>query len=65
MPRAVKPTGKSRHDPLHVQLREDELHAKYGNVSKPGKRRKGRSADEDENTEVGLVQMGDLHVECL
>ncbi|KAI0253114.1 Bystin-domain-containing protein [Lactifluus subvellereus] len=40
MPRAEKPTGKSRHDPLH-----------YGNISKPGKRRKSRHGNDDD--EVG------------
>ncbi|KAI0069189.1 cell adhesion protein byn-1 [Artomyces pyxidatus] len=42
MPRAQKPTGKSRHDPLHVEIGEDEVLAKYGDVSKPGKRKKAR-----------------------
>lgn len=47
MPRATKPSGKARHDPLHVQLGEDEVQAKYGKVTRPGKRRKS-SADNDE-----------------
>lgn len=50
MPRSSKPTGKTRHDPLHVQLREDEVHEKYGNVSRPGKRRKSRKAAEEEES---------------
>lgn len=48
MPRAQKPTGKSRHDPLHVQLDGDEVEAKYGRVSKPGKRRKSNKAEADD-----------------
>jgi essential nuclear protein 1 len=48
MPRAAaKPTGKSRHDPLLVQLREDEVAEKYGRVSQPGRRKKARNADAD------------------
>jgi essential nuclear protein 1 len=53
MPRVQKSSGKTRHDPLHVQLGEDEVHAKYGNVSQPGKRKKSRkSADHEDDTEV-------------
>ncbi|KAF8914150.1 cell adhesion protein byn-1 [Gymnopilus junonius] len=50
MPRATKPSAKSRHDPLLVQLDEDEAQSKYGRVSQPGKRKKSRHAssmDED------------------
>jgi essential nuclear protein 1 len=56
MPRANKPSGKSRHDPLLVQLGGDELEAKYGKVSQPGKRKKSKKsqADEQENGEVCL-----------
>ncbi|PAV21174.1 cell adhesion byn-1 [Pyrrhoderma noxium] len=55
MPRAVKSSGKARHDPLHIQLKEDEVHEKYGNVSRPGKRRKSnKSEGDDENKEVIL-----------
>ncbi|EPT03099.1 hypothetical protein FOMPIDRAFT_1047090 [Fomitopsis schrenkii] len=56
MPRAVKPTGKTRHDPLHVQLGEDEVYTKYGRVSRPGKRRKSKDTEEDgeDNAEVIL-----------
>lgn len=57
MPRAVKPSGKSRHDPLHIQLGEDELHAKYGKVARLGKRRKSR-ADEDEEEQGEVRSMG-------
>lgn len=54
MPRATKPSGKSRHDPLHVQLRQDEVTAKYGKVSNPTKRSKAskRSHGDEENDEV-------------
>ncbi|KAL4241244.1 bystin family protein [Abortiporus biennis] len=51
MPRATKPSGKSRHDPLYVQLGEDEQHAKYGKLSQPNKRRKSKTkGDEDEES---------------
>jgi essential nuclear protein 1 len=50
MPRAAKSPGKSRHDPLLVQLREDEAHNRYGRVSQPGRRghKKGRAGEEDD-----------------
>lgn len=55
MPRVnSKPSGKSRHDPLHVQLREDELHEKYGDVSRPGKRKKTQDVDEGAEAEVSV-----------
>ncbi|KAF8803750.1 cell adhesion protein byn-1 [Phlegmacium glaucopus] len=50
MPRAQKSSGKSRHEPLLVQLDEDEANAKYGHISQPGKRKKSRRSsniDED------------------
>jgi essential nuclear protein 1 len=55
MPRAQKPS-KPRHDPLHVQLDEDEVNTKYGRISQPGKRKKSKKADqgEDENGEARL-----------
>jgi essential nuclear protein 1 len=54
MPRAEKSSGKTRHDPLHVELDADQRLAKYGNVSQPGKRKKQRKiVDGDgENDEV-------------
>jgi essential nuclear protein 1 len=57
MPRANKPSGKSRHDPLLVQLDGDELEAKHGKISQPGKRKKSRKsqADDDENGEVSSL----------
>lgn len=60
MPRSsTKPSGKSRHDPLHVQLDDDELHAKYGRISQPGKRKKSRKGqpDEEENGDVSALQV--------
>lgn len=53
MPRAPKPTGKTRHDPLYVQIDEDELYAKYGKISKPDKRRKSTRASEEGGDEPG------------
>ncbi|RDB20496.1 Uncharacterized protein C13G1.09 [Hypsizygus marmoreus] len=55
MPRTSKP-GKSRHDPLLVQLNEDEVKARYGRISQPGKRKKSKKSlsNEDENSEVIL-----------
>ncbi|KZT74509.1 cell adhesion protein byn-1 [Daedalea quercina L-15889] len=56
MPRTAKPAGKSRHDPLHVQLGEDEVYAKYGRLSHPGKRKKSKGKEEgdEDNGEVIL-----------
>lgn len=58
MPRAQKSSGKSRHDPLIVQLDEDEVQAKYGRLSQPGKRKKfktGAMGDDEDGSEVCLV----------
>jgi essential nuclear protein 1 len=52
MPRTQKPTGKSRHDPLHVDIAADDLYSKYGNLSKPGRRKKSRHSDEEQGTEA-------------
>ncbi|CCM04037.1 uncharacterized protein FIBRA_06195 [Fibroporia radiculosa] len=56
MPRASKTGSKQRHDPLHVQLNEDEINAKYGRISRPGKRSKskGRVEDDEEGGEIIL-----------
>ncbi|KAF9779542.1 cell adhesion protein byn-1 [Thelephora terrestris] len=51
MPRAQKSASKPKHDPLHIQLDEDSLHAKYGNVSQPGKRKKARRDKSDRESE--------------
>ncbi|KZS97733.1 Bystin-domain-containing protein [Sistotremastrum niveocremeum HHB9708] len=49
MPRALKSKTKARSAPLPIQLHEDEVHAKYGKVSRPGKRRKsGQDSEESE-----------------
>jgi hypothetical protein len=49
MPRIQKPSpGKSRHDPLHVDIAADDTLAKYGNVSKPGRRKKSRHDKHDD-----------------
>jgi essential nuclear protein 1 len=53
MPRIAKSSGKSRHDPLYVQLDNDETNAKYGKVSHPGKRKKSRrTGSDDDNGDV-------------
>lgn len=49
MPRIHNPSsGKSRHDPLHVDIAADDTLAKYGNVSKPGRRKKSRHDKHDD-----------------
>ena len=48
MPKAPKPNTKAKHDPLHVQLGEDEVYSKYGRISQPGRRRKSKAQDDDE-----------------
>ena len=48
MPKVPKANAKTKHDPLHVQIGEDETYAKYGRISQPGRRRKSRARDEDE-----------------
>jgi len=55
MPRTQKPTGKSRHDPLHVDIAADDSFAKYGNVSKPGRRKKSRHGTEQNDEDGGEV----------
>jgi len=53
MPRIAKSAGKSRHDPLLVQLDEDHAEARYGRISQPGKRvKKSKINDEEDNGEV-------------
>lgn len=57
MPRIGKSAGRSRHDPLLVQLDEDSAEVRYGRVSNPGKRKKtkiSREEDNDDNAEVIL-----------
>ncbi|KAG8765067.1 snoRNA-binding rRNA-processing protein [Ceratobasidium sp. 428] len=50
MPRVSSASkGKARHDPLHVQLGEDETYSKFGRISSTSKReKKRRDKDEDE-----------------
>jgi essential nuclear protein 1 len=51
MPRSLKSSQKSRHDPLLRDIAADDLHAKYGNLSKPGRRKKTQH-DDDRSGEV-------------
>ncbi|KAJ8590753.1 Bystin-domain-containing protein [Rhizopogon salebrosus TDB-379] len=54
MPRVQK-SVQQRHDPLYTQLDVDETQAKYGRVSKPGKRiKRQKTSGDDESTEVAL-----------
>lgn len=55
MPRTQKPTGKSQHDPLHVDIAADDSFAKYGNVSKPGRRKKSTHGTEQNDDDRGEV----------
>jgi essential nuclear protein 1 len=50
MPRVGKPQ-KPRHDPLHVELEQDNDLRRFGRVSKPGRKKRGQS-DEAEAGEV-------------
>ncbi|KAF8974715.1 cell adhesion protein byn-1 [Flammula alnicola] len=56
MPRAAKSSGKQRHDPLLAQLDEDEVEARYGRISQPGKRKKSRTSSniDEDSSEVIL-----------
>ena len=47
MPRVSKPT-KPRHDPLHVDLEQDDSLRRFGRVSRPG-RRKGNDGEDLED----------------
>lgn len=57
MPRVQKPASKPKHDPLHVQLHEDTVNAKYGSVSQPGKRKKSRRDKSDRESEDEVRSM--------
>ncbi|KAF7301586.1 hypothetical protein MIND_00724100 [Mycena indigotica] len=48
MPAVRKASGKSRHDPLLVQLADDDIEARYGRVSQPGKRKKSKDTEQDD-----------------
>ncbi|KAH8830543.1 Bystin-domain-containing protein [Flagelloscypha sp. PMI_526] len=52
MPQIQKSKGRARHDPLHVELHEDETQAKFGKISEPGKRKKSRRTNEDQNDSI-------------
>ncbi|KAJ3928371.1 MAG: Bystin-domain-containing protein [Lentinula lateritia] len=56
MPRSSKPSPKTRHDPLLVQLDNDEQQVKYGRISEPGRRQKSlkKFPENDENVEAVL-----------
>jgi essential nuclear protein 1 len=56
MPRAAKPS-KQRHDPLHVELEEDDALRRFGRVSKPGKRRADQGDLEDGDEDVSDRQL--------
>ena len=59
MPRVQK-LSKPRHDPLHAQLADDEVEARYGRISQPGKRKKSkRSADDEDGAEVRSILLLD------
>ncbi|KAG8822402.1 snoRNA-binding rRNA-processing protein [Serendipita sp. 401] len=50
MPKQNKvPSGKQRHDPLHVEIDADERLQKYGNVTHPGKRKSAKKPDNEES----------------
>ncbi|KAI0829358.1 cell adhesion protein byn-1 [Trametes gibbosa] len=55
MPKAPKASGKTKHDPLHVQLGEDEVYAKYGRVSQPGRRRKSKARDDEDEAGEAIL----------
>ncbi|KIJ26986.1 hypothetical protein M422DRAFT_216042 [Sphaerobolus stellatus SS14] len=62
MPKAPAPRKKYsktrhdpiQHDPLHVQLKQDEVLETYGKVTRPGKRAKRTNKSDEENEEVLL-----------
>ncbi|KAF8639711.1 hypothetical protein AX17_000973 [Amanita inopinata Kibby_2008] len=55
MPRTTKNPQKPRHDPLLVQMGNDELEAKYGRLSQPGKKKKSTRADADQESAQGIL----------
>ena len=64
MPRAQKPASKPKHDPLHIQLHEDTVHEKYGNVSQPGKRKKSKRDRTDRESEDEVRPMIFFRGDC-
>ena len=55
MPRSQKQDKKPRHDPLYTQIDKDEVEAKYGRISQPGKRQKPHKTDDDNDGDVLLI----------
>ncbi|KDQ20623.1 hypothetical protein BOTBODRAFT_50695 [Botryobasidium botryosum FD-172 SS1] len=57
MPRVVSSSkpGKVRHDPLHIQLQDDEFLEKYGRVTNPNKRKSKKSRPEDESNDPDAI----------
>lgn len=54
MPRAASNTaknGKTRHDPLHLQLQDDEFLEKYGRVTTSSKRKSRKSKPDDDSND--------------
>jgi len=54
MPKSVPKSAdkKTRHQPLHVEIDQDNDMAKYGRVSQPGKRRRSRKNEDEREDEV-------------
>ena len=62
MPKAtVSKKAKSGLDPLHVQLKSDEVFSKYGKVSQPGKRSKQRKRGMEDDEVRESSRSLDLH----
>jgi hypothetical protein len=55
MPRSLKPSQKSRHDPLHRDIAADDIYEKYGNISKPGRRKKTQANEHDEDVSAEVT----------
>jgi len=51
------PPEKLRHDPLHVEINADEETTKYGNLSRPGRRKNAKKVEKLEG-EVGKRMFG-------
>ncbi|OJT13181.1 Bystin [Trametes pubescens] len=55
MPKAPRAPAKAKHDPLHVQLGEDEARAKYGRVSQPGRRKRSKTNEDEEESGEAIL----------
>ncbi|EIW62156.1 cell adhesion protein byn-1 [Trametes versicolor FP-101664 SS1] len=55
MPKAPRAPAKAKHDPLYVQLGEDEAHAKYGRVSQPGRRKRSKTNEDEEESGEAIL----------